>query len=89
MMADAYVVNDEAFLLGLAADTIHTGDSLQKIVGYDDLVEIHDLLYRCIEPVSSMLWTTRIPMSPVIPSSSLPKSILKLLMLASCLDLSE
>ena len=36
------------------------------------------------KPVSSMLFTITMPMSPVTPSSSLPKAILKLLMLVSC-----
>ena len=50
VVADADVVDDETLILGLAADAVDAGNRLQEVVGDDDLVEIHDLFHRGVEP---------------------------------------
>ena len=48
-MTNADVVDHETLIFPLPADAIDTGNRLQQIVCYNDLVEIHDLFYGRIK----------------------------------------
>jgi hypothetical protein len=49
VVADADVINDEAFFLRRAGHAVHARDGLQQVVSDDHFVQVHHLLDGCVE----------------------------------------